>query len=144
MRIKFLKLRNWLFAALGGLVGINLFGCRGPFVCEYGTPEAEYRVRGCVTDEEGKPIEDITVKLAYSSGTTNIEGDYDISYSSFPDPEDVEIFFKDEHRDEDDSFNDTSFIISFKDVPMEGGDGRWDEGVATVQKDVTLHRRNKN
>ena len=63
MKIKYLKLKNWLLVTLGGLLGINLVGCEKIFntACEYGTPEATYHVLGTVTNADGQPIPGIGV-----------------------------------------------------------------------------------
>ena len=60
MKIKYLKLKDWLVVSLSGLFGINL-GCDKLFVEEYGCPEATYRIKGTVTNVDGLPIKGIGV-----------------------------------------------------------------------------------
>ena len=57
MKIKYLKLKNWLLVSLGGLLGISMTGCEEtPLACEYGCPEGYYRVRGQVTNTKGELV----------------------------------------------------------------------------------------
>ena len=64
MKIRYLKLKNWLIAAMSGLLGLNL-GCDKFFVEEYGCPEATYHLKGTVTNEDGQPIEGIGMGMAH-------------------------------------------------------------------------------
>ena len=153
MKIKYLTLKNWLLAALGGLLGVNLAGCdKIPFpgACEYGCPEATYHVKGTVTNTEGQPIEGIGVGKRYLYNdensepvysyfdTTDAEGRYSINnYCSFP-GEPFPLHFCDIDGDENGSYNDTVVGIKTDDVQLTGGDGHWYEGEGTVTQNVTM------
>lgn len=148
MKTKYLKVKNWLYTAIGGILGLNLSGCNGssPFgidepVCEYGTPVATYQVKGRVTDMNDNPIKNITVEMNYSSTKTMSDGTYEIMSEAFPHTEEFEMFFRDEDGDTNGSYADTTVNVSFKDLPYTGGDGNWNSGVVKTTKDVKL--RNK-
>ena len=84
MKIKYLKLKNWLLVALGGLLGVNLVGCDKGLIpaAEYGCPMSNYRVKGVVTDQNGNPIEGI---LVAQTGRTDADGNYSVDIQgAFP------------------------------------------------------------
>lgn len=148
MKTRYLKLKNWLFTAIGGILGLNISGCNGSSlfgndepVCEYGTPVATYQVKGRVTDMNNNPIKNITVEMNYASTKTMSDGTYEIMSESFPHTEEFELFFRDDDGDTNGSYVDTTVNVSFKDLPYSGGDGHWNSGIATTTKDVKL--RNK-
>lgn len=140
MEIRYLKLKNWLYITLAGLLGVNLSCTKNPMACEYGTPEATYRILGQVTDDEGKPIEGIQVEMYGSKDTTDGNGAYDVSRR---------VIFYDtmtvEYCDIDSTVNgfyaDTSVAVSFREAPYIGGDGDWYSGTATVVQDVKLKKK---
>lgn len=143
MKIKYLKLKNWLLATLAPIFGITV-SCDNPVMnaaAEYGCPSATYQVKGCVTDEENNPLEGITVDMVYATTKTDSEGKYLIQNNVFPDEKDFDLSFKDEDGDDNGSYADTTVQISFKDVPYVDGDGRWYRGTATVQRDIKMRHK---
>lgn len=60
--------------------------------CMYGTPNADYEIKGEVTDEDGSPLEGINVyaNSSYSAegslfnATTNADGEYKMGGNDFP------------------------------------------------------------
>ena len=63
MKVRFYHWYNAVLAALLGLLGFESCGDEyGTY--EYGSPWAEYQVKGTVTDEAGKPIPGIQIELA--------------------------------------------------------------------------------
>lgn len=137
MKIRYLKLKNWLYVTFAGLLGVNLSCTKEPMALEYGTPEATYRVLGKVTDEEGKPIDGIQVEMYGSKDTTDVNGAYNVS---------CRVIFYDtmtvEYCDIDSTANglyaDTSVTVSLREAPYIGGDGHWYSGTATVVQNVKL------
>ena len=92
MKIKYLKVKNWLLLSLASLLGINI-SCT--MKEEYGCPEADYRVKGTVVDEQGAPVEGIGVMKRYEThvnrvtqysyaDTTDAEGRFDVKQSNSP------------------------------------------------------------
>ena len=73
MRVKYLKLKNWFFLTIVGLLGFN--ACRSTktvvpdkkmeprvpirdeIILMYGVPTANFQIKGKVTDRNGKPVE---------------------------------------------------------------------------------------
>lgn len=139
MKIKYLKFKSWLYASLAAVMGINM-SC-DYMVEEYGTPWARYQVKGTVTNEQGAPVEGILVSLDWEKTLTDNKGDYEVA-SGYPgDNGELELSFKDIDSTENGLYADTSLRVSFRDVPLQGGDGNWFEGAATVKQDVTLRKK---
>ena len=151
MKIKYLKLKNWLLVSLAGLLGINI-SC--DTAEEYGCPEASYRVKGTVVNEEGEPIAGIGVGRGYLSAsivhdedwrffdTTDADGKFDV-LTGYQDIDNlVPIDFHDTDGESNDLYSDTTVQVSFKGVPLAGGHG-WYEGEATREISVTLQRAEK-
>ena len=149
MKIKYLKLKNWLIVALGGLLGI-------PMACEkegemYGTPQAHYHVKGTVTNEQGQPIAGIGVgerKHWNEAGdsllitgyldTTDSEGRYKVDCNhAFP-RRPLSVDFHDIDGVGNGSYNDTVVTVKTENVQLSGGDGHWYEGEATVIQNVVM------
>lgn len=152
MKIKYLKLKNWLLAALGGLLGINLAGCDDsnvPMSNEYGCPEATYHFKGIVTNTDGQPIEGIGVSKRYLYhdensvpvfsyyDTTDADGRYSVDFRMFPGAT-FSLQLCDIDGDENGSYNDTVVGIKTDDVQLTGGDGHWYDGEGTVTQNVTM------
>ena len=130
MKIKYLKLKNWLIVSLAGLLGINL-GCSK--VDEYGCPEATYHVKGTVVNEEGQPIAGINVGI----DTTGSDGSYNVTLSGFP-RQPLSLYFHDIDSMENGFYKDTLVTINTENVQLIGGDGNWYEGEGNITQDVTL------
>ena len=102
---------------------------------EYGTPYAEYEVKGRVSDAEGAPVQGIRVSMGESQSSqldsvavTDAEGRFHVIHGTFP-------------------FRDNTFDIQFTDIDGEAGGGLfeeqtvgdgWDEGDYAVKKDVNV------
>ena len=152
MKIKYLKLKNWLYVALGGMLGINL-SCdkTPPLACEYGVPEATYTVKGKVTDSNQHPVAGIEVRIgnnsfdnndySYSNETlTDDNGRYEISTYHFPNIDTMYVQFRDIDSTANGHYADTVVTVLFKDAEFSGASGNWNYGSATVTKDVQLRR----
>ena len=81
MKIKFLKLKNWLLITLMGALGLSGCHChkklaepeaepetpevrdRGEMRLMYGVPTMNYQIRGQVKNAQGKPVKDIRVNM---------------------------------------------------------------------------------
>ena len=91
---------------------------------EYGTPYAEYEVKGRVSDAEGTPIQGIRVSMGESQSSyldsvavTDAEGRFHVIHGTFP-------------------FRDNIFDIQFTDIDGEAGGGLFEEQTVTVQAEV--------
>ncbi len=91
---------------------------------EYGTPYAEYEVKGRVSDAEGAPVQGIRVSMGESQSSqldsvavTDAEGRFHVIHGTFP-------------------YNDNTFDIQFTDIDGEAGGGLFEEQTVTVQAEV--------
>lgn len=108
----------------------------------YGTPRADFRARGKVSDNEGRPIRGIQVRSeAYESREilTSEDGSYDISGSMFPNR--MRLTFTDiDGPDNGGEFLERAVDVKFTQDDRTGkGDGSWYSGsFAREGIDVTL------
>lgn len=147
-----LKRTNWLLAGLITLLG---FSCSNDLddddpICEYGTPHANYEIKGKVVDRQSNPIPNIQIEIRDSvpnrgwihSDTlyTNNAGEFIWNTGEFPG-----MSFKLTAIDIDDESNgglfarDTSFV-SFKNAQYVGGDGRWNSGTAMMESLIVMDK----
>lgn len=141
MKIRYYKLKNWLLVSLLGACGLNA-GCERFSMVEYGCPEADYEVKGCVTSSDGKPVEGIEVRAFGDTVATDKEGRYDIQRSIFPLASHTEqVFFSDVDGQEHGSYADTVLNVEYRHSDLTGGDGNWYEGRAVKVLDVTLKEK---
>lgn len=151
---------HWYNALLSTLLTILGFGsCTNvgedeygsPVICEYGTPWANYEVKGVVTDETGAPVSGIktSIKEAYKmddgmytagkdSTLTNAKGQYQLnsegrSYEKLM-VEDVDGEANGEYQ------SDTLDIEYDKAVQIEKGEG-WYRGKFEVTTNVRLKKK---
>lgn len=145
MKIKYLKVKNWLLVSLASLLGIST-GCGGE---EYGCPEADYRVKGTVVDEQGAPVEGIGVMKRYEAhvnsyaDTTDAEGRFDVKQSHSPVYSYIPVEFHDTDSNQHGLYADTTVNVSFEGARFSGGDGNWFEGTATKEITVTLNKQSE-
>lgn len=143
------KHHQGLFALLLGLVGVGTSGCWQ--VCMYGSPCAEWEVKGKVVDEAGAPISGLQVVLGnrtngdfyYSLDTlqTNAEGIYQIASGGAP-ISNLQVDVHDIDGDQHGAFRDTTVVV--RDLQYDEGDGAWYIGrVAIDVPDITLKNNNK-
>lgn len=137
MKIKYLKLKNWLLVSLSGLLGFNLSCVR---VDEYGCPEANFNVKGKVTAPNGTPIPGIQVEMdSYGPrDTTDADGQYSVTSMSFPQTQTFNIAFSDIDSIENGLYKNDTVPVTFQRTEITGGDGHWYEGSATKTLNVTL------
>lgn len=138
MKIKYLKLKNWLLVSLAGLLGINL-SCEEMRVDEYGCPSANFNVKGKVTDPQGNPISGIQVKMDYNFDTTDGVGIYSVNSGGIPgQTTHFEVVFTDIDSTENGLYEAKTEDVYFDHSELTGGDGHWFEGSATKTLNVTL------
>ena len=124
MRIKFLKLKNWLLLTVMGVLGMS--GCKSTTkVVEpepepqpsprqeirlmYGVPTMNYMIRGQVRDDGGRPLGDIRVNLLERN--IEVAGD-----SVLGDPERVKEYLE---RTSVSTDREGRFAIERQDLPQE-------------------------
>lgn len=146
-----LKGFNWILAGLLSLLGFSVTSCGA--TDEYGSPYAEYELKGKVTNMNGDPIQGIELNYGgiynnvlfssyisemYKSPQTQKDGSYDIKFEDSP-MGIVRIIAKDIDGPENGSFETDSI-----DVKIEGFEGgkSWFRGKAEVNiPDIKLKEK---
>ena len=147
-----LKGFNWILAGLLSLLGFSVTSCGA--TDEYGSPYAEYELKGKVTNMNGDPIQGIELNYGgiynnvlfssyisemYKSPQTQKDGSYDIKFEDSP-MGIVRIIAKDIDGPENGSFETDSI-----DVKIEGFEGgiSWFHGKAEVNIPVIKLKEKK-
>ncbi len=148
--------RTGLFSLLLGLLGAGTSGCITP--CMYGSPSADYSVKGKVIDENGKPIPGLQVVLAHRYDNTDAviydenylpidtlqtgtDGIYRLeTQTGFP----ISKLQVDVHDIDGEAnggaFNDAALVI--RDIDYSGGDKNWYAGYAEINiPDIILKKK---
>ena len=147
--------KTGLFAILLSLVGLGSVGCYGPLM--YGTPSADFSVKGKVTDESGRPIPDLQVIIGrryYSSTSviynqtyfpidtikTGSDGIYRMNAEGEFPPENLQVDVNDiDGEAGGGQFESASVVV--KDIEYKGGSG-WYEGEANIEvPDIKLKKK---
>lgn len=145
----FLSFTNKILAGLLSLLGFSLAACDKMGSAEYGTPHADYEIKGKVVNNQGTPIPDIQVEVSDSipeSGWmykdtiyTDANGEFHWKRGDFP-----RMTFQLISRDIDEEKNGGQFVpkttfVSFRNADYRGGD-TWYEGKATLETEITLDK----
>ena len=136
--------RTGFISLLLALIGIGTSSCIGPTM--YGTPHAEFEIKGKVVSEDGKAVESIQVVLPEKqiSGNgviydqefipidtlySNSIGEFQMERSIFP-ARNLQIDFHDIDGEKNlGEFEDVTLV--YKDIEYEGGKG-WYSGKAEI------------
>lgn len=142
---KFLKGTNWALAGLLSFLGFS--GCDIIGRVEYGTPHAEYEVEGTITNEAGKNIPDIQVKLAQGKRGGYIEsgitvktdemGHYSASVTTFP-GKDFVMIVTDTDGETNGSYASDTIAVRFEEKDYYKKGKGWFEGAARKKVDIKL------
>jgi len=142
---KFLKGTNWALAGLLSFLGFS--GCDIIGRVEYGTPHAEYEVKGTITNEAGKNIPDIQVKLAQGKRGGYIEsgitvktdemGHYSASVTTFP-CKDFVMIVTDTDGETNGSYASDTIAVRFEEKDYYKKGKGWFEGAARKKVDIKL------
>ena len=146
---KLIRGTNW---ALAGLLSLLGFSSCGNQVEEYGTPHADFKVTGRVTDEAGEPLSGIRVVQTnlksdfpspYDTVYTASDGSFVREYSLFP-ADSVYIHMKIEDTAEPSIYESDSIAVGFAKGDLKGADGSWFLGAAEKVIDVKLKEKKKS
>ena len=156
MKVKF---NRWYNAVLTALLSMLGYGCSsteepldmyGPPV-EYGTPHADYIIKGRVMDESGTPVQGIKTSLrkvdkvrAYGidSVQTNVSGNYQLKHTGWQNQ-----YYKVIVEDIDGEANGGEFLSDTLDIDYDkavktkDGDGKWYHGIYEITQDVKLKKK---
>ena len=146
--------KNGIFSMLLALLGVSATSCIVP--CMYGTPNADWTVKGKVVDEAGKPVAGLQVVLGnqYENSEqvvydqnywpldtlqTGSDGVYTVDQNGFP----LNYLRIDVHDIDGEAgggeFADASLIV--RDFKFEDGKG-WYEGHANINvPDIIVHKK---
>ena len=90
-----MKLSSKIITIASSILGVTVAGCGGS-ECMYGTPNADYEIKGIVTDTENIPLEGIKVSVGDIYGNfddntplpptlyTSSNGKFEVKYKAFP------------------------------------------------------------
>ncbi|MDR3269627.1 MAG: radical SAM-associated putative lipoprotein [Tannerella sp.] len=150
----FIKGANW---ALAGLLAVLGFGACKDYTVEYGTPFADYTVKGTVVNKvTGKPVEGIRVgyrepvnALMYgppmtsygekSIAMTDAGGAFQITEGMFPgEVNPVPVYVTDVDGEANGSFAQDTLMVNFEGAKRSGKETDWYQGEYTVTIKVEL------
>ena len=155
-RREFIKRMNWGLAGVIGLLGFG--GCDKIGAKEYGTPHADYTVKGSVVNKAtGKPIEGIRVgysteAIAYpmygtiptpyipkSHVLTNSKGEFKLTDSFFPEKDiKLPVYVEDIDGEKNGVFQSKYLQVDFSKAEQTKKSKGWYEGEYTVTVTVEL------
>jgi putative lipoprotein (rSAM/lipoprotein system) len=159
---KIIKTTNWILAGCLSLLGfvsctkaLVLYGVPDDILPEYGTPNADYTVKGAVVNKvTGKPIKGIRVgyssenlvteygviQQSYSQSPyvlTNEEGEFKLTNNIFPVNE-IPVFVEDIDGEENGLFQSEQIQVDFTKAEHTKKGDRWYSGEYTVTMNVEL------
>jgi putative lipoprotein (rSAM/lipoprotein system) len=145
MKIGILKKRNKLITLLLSLLGFTS-ACIIVGGVEYGTPHADFIVKGSVVSErDNRAIKNIRVAIrdtAYvhyqDSINTDLTGNYIVKVTGFPLSKSFGIELKDIDGAENGEFQTLDTIIEFKDPVFTGGNKHWYNGQTEKEFNIKL------
>ena len=156
MKVRF---NRWYNAVLTALLSMLGYGCSsteepldmyGPPV-EYGTPHADYIIKGRVMDESGTPVQGIKTSLrkvdkvrsyGIDSVQTNVSGNYQLKHTGWQNQ-----YYKVIVEDIDGEANGGEFLSDTLDIDYDkavktkDGDGKWYHGIYEISQDVKLKKK---
>ncbi len=139
---------NRLIAFLLSVLGIGssatFSGCGDNYTCEYGTPRADFKVSGVVTDGEDKAVEGIKVVMHRAEGYdkdstyTDENGNYNVGVGSFPQSQTFSMQFVDVDGSDNKTLQQLDTAIVFTNPEFKNGDGNWYEGETSQELNISM------
>lgn len=123
---------------------IPMFGCDVPDM--YGTPWADYEVKGKVLDADGEPIKGVKVSLIenqyYSQSTQSLEnGVFKVSLQTIP-FEHLQLTAEDvDGAENGGEFEDKTIELDFSKIKYTGDSDGWYHGKKSLEQDVVLEEK---
>ena len=154
---------NWLLAGLLSLLGFSGCNIIEP-MDEYGTPFADYTVKGKVLDKStGKPVKGVRVgysptpvavpmygvppasyQMMSVADTTDVQGEFKLTERVSLTDEAVPIYVEDIDWAENGVYTPETLMVSFKDAERTGKPKGWYHGEYTVTVNVELEEQPTN
>jgi putative lipoprotein (rSAM/lipoprotein system) len=154
---KIIKLINGLLAISLGLLGFS--GCEISGPDEYGTPHADYTVKGKVTDNvTKKPVKGISFSYSpqvsylmygpppanydYKSVVSDDKGDYKLTDGLWPllDDKSANLYITDIDGEKNGLYKDTIVVVNFDEAEKTKKTNGWYEGEFSVSKNIELKK----
>ena len=144
MKKYFLKKYNTLLVLLLSALGI-LSSCDknngGGIVAEYGCPNADFIVKGCISSNStGAKIKNIKV-VSQDSVYSDLAGNYHLIMNAFPQNQTFTLHFKDIDSTENGNYEDFDTTVVFENPQFTNGDGDWYSGQTTKELDIKLESK---
>ena len=142
-------------AVLSALLSVLGFtSCSKDTMGEYGSPNADYRIEGNVTDENGNPITGILVSADYyeerqngkywynlASKKTNY-GKYSLNFNTFPEFRWLKLVVQDvDGEDNGGEFANDTIDIDYKSAVQTKEGERWYSGAYRIIQDIKLKKK---
>ena len=155
MEVRLNRWYNTLLTVLLSMLGFGCSSCDDDFVAEYGTPHADYTLKGLVTDEAGTPVRNIktSAKILDKTGAgtyigeigtvqTDESGRYVLEYDGMA-RADLKIVVEDIDGEANggDFLNDTIDVDFHKSLKVAEGDNHWYSGKYELTTDVKLKKK---
>ena len=133
-------------ACVSALAMLGFGSCDNVGVDMYGTPHADYSIKGAVETKEGKPIQGIKVSVTCETDTlgtalSDEKGAFAIQKEAFPFNK-LKVAAEDIDGEENGAYKDTSINIELTQKDFKGGDKSWLNG--KVEKEVTIQMEEKS
>lgn len=135
-KIKIIKFYNVIIAGMLSILGFTT-SCDP--VVEYGTPYANFIVKGKITSSEtDKPIENIQVTMGGVPKLTNSNGEFEIVNSGSLLDTTFNLNIRDIDGENNLLFFDKDTVAQFKNPIFSGGDDNWYVGDTKINIDIKL------
>ena len=149
---KLLKVANWLLGGILALLGFSACNDEKELPLMYGTPHANFTIKGKVVNDESMPIPDIEIKcLVEHHGdnrswfdtipavSTSSAGTFTYQFEEFP-TDKLRIIATDSDGPQNGSYEKDSTDLTLSDNDYKGRDG-WYRG--TVEKEINFNLKKK-
>ena len=155
LNCKLIRGTNWALAGLLSLLGFS--DCDKIFQMEYGSPSADFKVTGRVTDEEGRPLSGARIVAPNVDGKwgkqsdpsphdttyTDPDGKYTYRYNADFAPDSLYLKLKYEDPTARPAYDSDSVTVGFAKGDLKDGDRSWFLGAAEKEVNVTLKRKKR-
>jgi len=150
MKRKLLQKQNRFIASLLSVLGVGgtftFYGCDiDNHTYEYGTPHADFKVHGKISNEENVGIQGIRVKFwldeekHYADTVyTGADGLYNVKTVDWPSDKNYPVEFDDVDGESNGNYNSLDTIVSFVNPEFKNPDGHWYKGETSKEFNIKL------
>lgn len=141
----------WLLTMLGFSSMVSCDGDIKQHADMYGTPSADYEIKGKVLDADGDPIKGIKVNVqddwhsAFTSQGTECQsldnGDYSVRIKTFP-TDKLHLIVQDiDGAENGGEFDNKTIELDFSKIEYTGDKGAWYKGKKSLEQDIVLEEK---